>query len=70
MGIFCKKAIKPTVFLIFQFKCVSDGTCIRGTAKCNGIEECSDGSDEEKCRESCESYEVSMLCKFSLKILY
>lgn len=32
-----------------QFTCMSDRTCVHNSARCNGIPECSDASDENNC---------------------
>ena len=34
-----------------QFQCRECGNCIPGTWKCDRDQDCSDGSDEEDCRE-------------------
>lgn len=54
-------------FLIFkgcssnQFTC-SNGQCVPLTTRCNGRNECSDGSDELKCGNvECTTYQLSIL---------
>ena len=32
-----------------DFKCINSGTCIRTTKKCDGNNDCPDGSDETGC---------------------
>lgn len=32
-----------------QFACLSDRICVLDSARCNGIRECRDGSDEHGC---------------------
>lgn len=32
-----------------ELKCVEDDRCLPASAKCNGQEDCSDGSDELNC---------------------
>lgn len=34
-----------------QFKC-DDGNCILGSRQCNGLRDCTDGSDEVNCKNS------------------
>merc|ERR1740130_619604 len=31
------------------WECISGGFCVRQTARCNGVENCQDGSDEAEC---------------------
>lgn len=37
-----------------QFKC-DDGNCLLGSRQCNGLRDCSDGSDEVNCKNSMRS---------------
>lgn len=43
-----------------QFKC-DDGNCILGSRQCNGIRDCTDGSDEVNCKNS----KCSCVCCFT-----
>lgn len=35
--------------LVLQIYCAADSTCLQLEKKCNGVPDCSDGSDEAKC---------------------
>ena len=41
----------PAACSDFEFKCSTSTMCIPGEKKCNGIQDCSDGSDEQGCRK-------------------
>ncbi|XP_064477569.1 low-density lipoprotein receptor-related protein 1B-like isoform X2 [Ornithodoros turicata] len=45
-----------------QFRCVDNSECIPLSWKCDGNEDCSDGSDEKKCRKVCEPAEFYTTC--------
>ncbi|XP_064481852.1 low-density lipoprotein receptor-related protein 1B-like isoform X2 [Ornithodoros turicata] len=45
-----------------QFRCVDNSECISLSWKCDGNEDCSDGSDERKCRKVCEPAEFYTTC--------
>ena len=48
----------PAACSDFEFKCSTSTMCIPGEKKCNGIQDCSDGSDEQGCRKYLLTYLV------------
>ncbi|CAG7830201.1 unnamed protein product [Allacma fusca] len=52
-----------------QFPCRLNKKCIDGGDKCNGKEDCEDGSDEENCLDSSGCYWTHFACQNSSKCL-
>ncbi|CAN8032593.1 unnamed protein product, partial [Ixodes persulcatus] len=52
----------PMTCKLDQFRCVDNGECIPAKWKCDGNEDCTDGSDESKCKKICEPAEFYTTC--------
>ncbi|CAN7943973.1 unnamed protein product, partial [Ixodes pacificus] len=52
----------PMTCKLDQFRCIDNGECIPAKWKCDGNEDCTDGSDESKCKKICEPAEFYTTC--------